>query len=219
MTSPSPLLKLPSAFWVSIDPANPIAEWNALQVGYLASAAFTACSVDKQVLTKYLDGSLQYLRFVENPEHDVPVMAQHHMSVTNEYLVEHNAEVARRKIDPLLPSRLSAVFAFGTKKDAVIAARSAGRPAWSVHAFELVDSPLTRVHRANMHVVSLMRTAARVASFAATELDSVWNHYWSGGGELTIEFPGQGLQRRAETAGVMWEYLIEGALTRLDRRH
>ena len=171
---------LPKAFWVSIDPENPMAQWNAVQMGTISSAAFSACGVDQAVIPKYMQGTLEYLRFVENPNADVPVISQHFLTVTNDYLVEYNAEVARRQLNPLLPSRLSAVYAFGRKKDAVAAARRAGRPIGNVHAFELIEAPLTRVHRANMEVVSVMRTAARVSPFAPPELDAIWRHYWSG---------------------------------------
>lgn len=95
---------LPKTFWISIDPKSPVAHLNG---------------------TGYLNGTLEYLRFIENPNFDVTTMSQHFLTVTNDYLVEYNAEVARRRISPLLPSRLSAVFAFGRKKDAVAAARDA----------------------------------------------------------------------------------------------
>lgn len=210
---------LPKVFWVSIDPDNPVAQLNAVQIGTISSAAFSACGVDQAVIPKYMQGTLEYLRFVENANADVPVISQHFLTVTNDYLVEYNAEVARRQLDPLLPSRLSAVYAFGRKKDAVAAARRARRPIWNVHAFELIEAPLTRVHRANMEVVSVMRTATRNGTFAPSELDAIWRHYWSGGEEITIEFTGADQQRRLETTGITWEYLIEGALKKLERRH
>ena len=71
-----------------------------------------------------------------------------------------------------------------------------------------------------MHVISLVRHAARFGGFPSESSDEVWRHYWSQGGELTIEVPsGPNMTRRKETAGVLWEYLIEGQLQLVDQRH
>lgn len=50
---------LPKTFWISIDPKSPVAHLNG---------------------TGYLNGTLEYLRFIENPNFDVTTMSQHFLT-------------------------------------------------------------------------------------------------------------------------------------------
>lgn len=193
--------------------------WNK-KLGFYASAAWTMACADAEFRERYVDGRLDYLMFGLNEAFDVgPLSVYTHGLIAN-YLVEYNAELARRRVNPKLPSRLSAIYAFGRKKDAVRAARRAGRPEWEVHAFALADAPLTRVARVNMNIVSLMRLGTRVGTWEAATLDAIWRHYWNGGGELEIELPsGPDFEYVKHDSGVCWEFLIEGGLQVLERRH
>jgi hypothetical protein len=174
--------------------------------------------VDRAALV--VDEPVDYLPFVPNSDYGVGALSMYQVSVAANYMVEYNAELARRLLDPTLPSRLSAVYAFGTKADAQRGARAAGRPKWEVYAFQLVRDELTRVARVNMNIVSLMRYAIRIASLDAQTLDHVWSQYWSGGAEIQLELRSQPmLQRKVHDSGVTWEYLIEGRLDLLKRRH
>jgi hypothetical protein len=212
-------LALPNAFWISVDPALPLAMWHK-SIGSYTSAAWSVASANAAYRERYIDGEIDYLMFERNQAYDAAALSTYSHGVAVNYMVEYNAEHARRQINPTLPSRLSAVYAFGTKADAVRAARAADRPRWEVYAFSLVEAPLTRVARVNMNVVSLMRFGTRVGSFDAEESEVVWRHYWSGKGELRLELPsGPMFESEIHDSGVVWEYLIEGRLELLDRRH
>ncbi|MDJ6355575.1 hypothetical protein LEH54_02725 [Salmonella enterica] len=65
-----------------------------------------------------------------------------------------------------------------------------------------------------MEVVSLIRHAYSVSGFSSDE--EVWQHYWAGNGNIEFELPGRDLQRQRYESGVIWEYLIEGTLERID---
>jgi hypothetical protein len=126
-------------------------------------------------------------------------------------------ETVRKKIDPCLPSRLSAVFAFGLIKDAVAAARRSKRLINDVHEFELMDHPLTRVVRANFEIVTLLRQVINAASWDQTQLEGLADHYWRQGGALAVQVPDPWKPGKFKdvTANVTWEYLIEGRLDRV----
>jgi hypothetical protein len=175
---------------------------------------------DEAYFKRYVSGEIDYLMFVPNPEFNAGALSAYSGGVVASYSVEYNAELARRAVNPRLPSRLSAVYAFGSKREAVRAANAAGRPKWEVYAFSLADDPLARVARVNMNVVSLMRRATRVGSWDAEALDAIWRHYWSGAGDLRLELPsGPRFERETHNSGVVWEYLVEGRLDVLERRH
>jgi hypothetical protein len=213
-----PDLALTDAYWISVDPELPFAVWNK-DVGVYASAAWTTATFDSSFRKRYIEGQIDYLMFEQNPNFDGGAMSAYLKGVTTEYMVEYNAEQARRQVDPKVPSRLSAVYAFGTKADAVRAANAAGRPKWEVYAFALNDLPLTRVARVNMNIVSLVRLGTRVGTWDPETIDAIWRHYWNGGGELTFELPsGPGFKRVRHESGVVWEFLIEGRLEMLKRR-
>lgn len=214
-----PDLTLPDAFWISVDPELPFAVWNK-DIGVYTSAAWTTASVDPSFRARYLEGQIDYLMFEQNPNFDGVAISAFLIGVVANYMVEYNAEQARRRVNPKLPSRLSAVYAFGTKADAVRAANAAGRPKWEVYAFALDDDPLTRVARVNMNIVSLMRLGTRVGTWDPETLDATWRHYWNGGGELTAELPsGPDFKQVRHQWDVVWEFLIEGRLEVLKRRH
>jgi len=205
-------------FWISVDPSLPVATWNR-ELGFYASAGWTMASADTEFRRLYESGEADYRLLVPN-EKSSGALSPFQLTVTAPYQVEYNLELARLSVDPRLPSRLSSTFAFGTKQDAVKAARDARRPAHEVYAFKLERDELTRVHRANFDVVSLMRCATRIASLGAETLDAIGRHYWTGGAELTLDLPSEsGFGRRERTTGVTWEYLIEGGLRVLERRH
>jgi hypothetical protein len=70
-----------------------------------------------------------------------------------------------------------------------------------------------------MEIVSLMRSAYPRASWNREDRDSIWRHYWSGGGALKIEIPiirNGVLTRQWFESGEIWEYLIEGRLELVD---
>jgi hypothetical protein len=71
-----------------------------------------------------------------------------------------------------------------------------------------------------MHVISLMRLGERVGSMDEETQHQVWTHYWDGSGDFALELPtGPNFARETHDYGVVWEYLIEGRLDVLERRH
>jgi hypothetical protein len=128
----------PDVFWISVDPELPVTGWNK-EIGSYTSAALGMAHTHPKFREKYERGDVDYLPFVPNSDSDFGFVSMYLGGVSVQYRVEYNAELARRHINPLLPSRLSCIFAFGEKKDAVKAAQLAGRTKWEVNAFQLVD--------------------------------------------------------------------------------
>lgn len=61
-----------------------------------------------------------------------------------------------------------------------------------------------------MEIVSLMRHAYKISTFESDY--EVWQHYWSGQGNLALQIPDRDFKPQRIESGVIWEYLIEGAL-------
>jgi hypothetical protein len=180
-------------------------------------AASMATPGAPDILAKYLTGQLDYLPYVRNPNQDQLGMAPFSITASRDYSVEVLLETVRRKVDPLLPSRLSCVFAFGSRQPAIKAARRASRLLEAVYEFELADSPLTRVARANFEIVTLLRQVMYAASWDVAELEAVAEHYWRQGGEheLAVPDPWRPGEFKSVGAKVTWEYLVEGRLDRV----
>jgi hypothetical protein len=138
---------------------------------------------------------------------------------TSQYEVEYDAEYLRYHEFPTLPSRLSAVYAFGREEDCRKAHELYHWDLSTLRRFRLIRDPLARVHRANMAIVSLMRSVYPRASWSREDRDNIWRHYWFGGGSLKVEIP---VIRKGAPgpqwfeSGEIWEYLIEGRLELVD---
>jgi hypothetical protein len=162
----------------------------------------------------YERGTLDYLQFTANPGYfgwPSPFAAE----IATDYRVEWDAEVCRRHVDPLLPSRLSAIYAFG---DHATCEEVAAKHHWQlgeVARFRLVPDPLNRIARVNMEIVSLARLAYRRGTWTAEKLDEMRRAYWLGGESLALELPVDGVSFERVESGVIWEYLIEGRLERV----
>lgn len=202
------------SFWVVVDPELPIATHNRDTVGVYTSAAFSYMSVDAEFRQKYEAGDVDYFFWRMNSERDCLAMSPFELTVTAPYAVEHNAEVYRNQHCPFKPSRLSALFAFETKRAAMKASVGSGRGRENVVEAELVEHSLNRLHRGNMDIITMMRQAARVASLAPAFHERVWEHYWSGTeNPLEIDLPiARSPHRRKTTVSTTWEWLIDGQL-------
>jgi hypothetical protein len=203
---------LPRVLWIVVDPVVPIATHNRDTVGVYTSAAFAYMSADAEFRKRYEDGNVDYFYWRMNPERDCLAISPYELTVTAPYAVEHNAEVYRNQHHPLKPSRLSALFAFESKKDAMKAAVASGRGRENVVQGELLDHPLNRLHRGNMDIVTMMREALRVASLDQAFHEHVWGHYWSGSETpLEVDLPiARAPHRRRTTVSTTWEWLIDG---------
>lgn len=219
----------PTKFWIVLDSELPVTAWQVMMTGRFTSSAWGAAVSDPVALVQYVHGRGNYVPFVENPCWDLRTagLSMYMQAVRTNYIVEYEAERVRRLVDGTLPSRLSAVFAFGRKKDADKAARAENRarrdsPARlpvEVRQFELLPHELNRVHVVNMHIISVMRRALRVATWSQAETEANFRHYWTSRGNLAFDLPSPDPKRRQLVeSGVMWEYLIEGQLQLVDAR-
>lgn len=184
-------------------PAGTVAQWGP---GPSATPA-------DQVRGAYLAGTLDYLPFAPNTAYfgwPTPFVS----GVTTDYRVEWDAEVARRAHFPAVPSRLSAIYAFGDMATCHEVSVKHGWNISEVQRFRLVPHEGNRAHRVNMEIVSLMRSAYRRGMWTPDQLDAIWRSYWSGGGALQLELPIDGVRFEAVDSGEISEYLVEGVLER-----
>jgi len=105
---------------------------------------------------------------------------------------------------------LSAIYAFGDIETCREVNKKYGWDLSEVKKFHIVDNPLTRVIKVNMEIISLAKHAYKVSSMQ--HKDQLWRSYWSGCGAIEMELPEPNAERQILNSGVIWEYLIEGAV-------
>lgn len=204
----------PSEFYIFVNFNNPITFNNIQTVGSISSSGVQAAAMGADMLAKYINDEIDYLPFLPNPNVS-PAISMYQMNVLNNYRAEYNAELTRRSSFKTYPSRLSALYAFADYETCVEVSRKYGWSIETVRKFRLIEiPPLTRVVKVNMEVVSLIRLAYSVSGFGSDE--EVWQHYWAGNGNIEFELPGRDFQPQRHESGVIWEYLIEGTLERID---
>lgn len=158
---------------------------------------------------RYIAGTLDYLPFVPNPAY-FGFMNPFGAGVTSEYQLELDAEMVRRRLYPLAPSRLSAIYAFGDYDTCREVSTRYNWPLTEVKPFRLAKHEDVRVTKVNMEIVSLARSAYEGDGFLEGEdLVALWRSYWSGVGSIEMELP-YGEMRRQVSSGCIWEYLVEG---------
>jgi len=202
----------PETYYIFVSRYDRMAVHNLKFTKTFISAAYTYCTMDKDFLRKYLDGTATYLPYLRaNP--DLMVPSPYQMTAINDYRVEYDAEYYRLLRFPTYPSRLSAIFAFGDFETCEEVSRKYGWDLSTVRQFKLIRDDLTRITKVNMEVVSLARTAYRHSASDIETIEYIWNHYWSGAGNLQLEIPNiQDFGRQVLASGEIWEYLIEGSL-------
>ncbi len=200
-----------STYFIFLNLANPIAKANFEASGRITSSIFSNAIANKEFLIKYIDGTAKYHPFVPNPDTDIVSPSLFNMSIKNNYSIEYNAEICRYQYFPKKPSRLSCVYAFNDYKDCEKAINLYGWSAGNIKRFQLEESPLNRVHRANMGLISLVRGLGYTVSLNGIEQDKLWRHYWNGGGDFKIQIDNPLLLNEYDS-GEIWEYLIEGSL-------
>jgi hypothetical protein len=136
------------------------------------------------------------------------------MTAINEYRIEYDAEYERVRINPRYPSRLSAIYAFGDYASCELVAQKYKWPLNEVRRFYVEPSPLTRVVKVNMEIASLMRYAYKVSMMQ--NISEAWQAYWAGAGNVDAVLPTIGFKKQTSSSGVIWEYLIDGAMRPLD---
>ncbi len=204
--------EIPEFFYVFVN-MNDIVTKNNIEVanGYM-SASFSELSIRRPgFLEKFLYGNIDYLPFNPNPNIDIGVISMFSKNITNSYRVEYDCELFRKANYPLLPSRLSAIYAFA---DYESCKRVSAKYRWdleTVKRFRVEDIPLTRIVKVNMEIVSLARYAHRISMINQETDDQIWRAYWSGNSEFSLELPAMD-GRKVYPSGTIWEYLIEGSL-------
>src|SRR5690606_17004585 len=118
----------------------------------------------------------------------------------------------RKQYYPLYPSRLSALYAFGDYETCELVAKKYGWDIRTVKKFELLPSPLNRVIKANMEIISLERYSVRISGQTEEDVHQMCELYWKGiQADITYQ-PPPVLKMRDIKIGLVWEYLIEGVL-------
>lgn len=198
----------PSEFYIFVNQLNPITENNFRVTGHFSSGAFGSLS-NTEFLEKYLTGKVRYLPY-QPCEMDQLSLSPYFLTAINDYRIEYDAEVFRERHHPLYPSRLSALYAFGDYESCIEVSRKYGWNLDTVEKFTLIDTSFNRVVKVNMEHVSLARHAYKVSTF--TKIERLWAGYWTGFDNIVLELPAHGFTRRQYESGIIWEYLIEGAV-------
>jgi hypothetical protein len=199
---------IPEEFYIFVNQLLPTTAHNFRFTRTFASAGVTTASLSTEGMRKYLSGELNFVPYYPRDLGEL-ALSPFLVSATADYSVEYDADYWRARINPLYPSRLSALYAFGDYESCLDVNRKHGWPLDSVRQFRLKPLPITRVVKVNMEVVSLMRHAKRVSSLPPDD-PTPWQHYWSGSGNLRMELPGPEFKRVIHDSDVIWEYLIEG---------
>jgi hypothetical protein len=199
------------SFYIFVNFLRGMSRHNLRITKQFTSAAWSRAVSDEPFRAKYVAGTVNYLPFVPGPW-ETGFISPFCMSAMNSYWVEYDAERVRMAAHPLLPSRLSATYAFADHKTCVEVSQGHGWNLTEVRRFRLEHDALTRVHKCNMEIVSLARQAYLVSSGSEETTNAIWGSYWSGHGNLQMELPDENLQRKVYDSGQIWEYLIEGRL-------
>jgi hypothetical protein len=204
---------IPEVFYIFVNQLNPMTEHNFKLVGQFSSGAFGGID-DADFLKKYVEGSVRYLPY-EPCQMDQRAISPFLSTAINEYRVEYDAELFRERHANLLPSRLSALYAFGDYESCTKVNLKYGWPLASVQRFRLKPHPLNRVAKVNMEHISLARYAYRTASLE--DVEALWHSYWRGDSNCSVSLPAPGFTRKTYESDTVWEYLIEGMVEHLDR--
>ena len=201
----------PEEFYIFVDHSNLITAHNFKFTKTFSSGAASSCDLDTNFEKKYKDGSAKYLPY-KLSEIDTLSPSLYLLSAINNYRIEYDAETYRKQNHPLYPSRLSAIYAFGSIEMCKIVSEKYNWSLDSVHKFRLKNWPLTRIAKVNMEHISLARHAYKVSAMQGEAIEYFWANYWTGFGEIVLELPSTNFKREKIKSGVIWEYLIDGVV-------
>jgi hypothetical protein len=203
---------IPDVFYIFVNQLKFITAHNFQKTGKFSSAAFSSLS-DENFLQKFMQGSVRYLPY-EPCKMDQLAISPFFLSAINDYRIEYDAEVFREKHAKLLPSRLSALYAFGDYESCQLVNQKYEWDLSTVRKFRLLPNPLNRVAKVNMEHVSLARYAYRATPMEHT--DELWLSYWSGEAKCGARVPVPNYKINTIESGTIWEYLIEGIVEHID---
>jgi hypothetical protein len=208
---------LPECFYVFVDMNNMITNHNLHFTKSLLSSIIDGLSIP-EILNGYLNGTIDYLPFIPNPNMTTHPMSMFQNNITSDYRTEYNCEIFRKYYFPLFPSRLSAIYAFGDyescKKAMEMYHNHSSYDYWnlnSIRKFKLKENPFNRIVKVNMELVSWERAANRISSLDHNTEEQIWLAYWNGESNGSFELPTIHGRKKFEV-DTLWEYLIEGIL-------
>jgi hypothetical protein len=163
-----------------------------------------------------MNGTMDYLPFIPNPNMTRKPMSMFQNNVTSEYRTEYNCEIFRKHYFPLFPSRLSAIYAFGDYESCKKATQMyhCSYDYWNldnIKRFKLEKNSFNRIVKANMELVSWERTANRISSLDHNTEEQIWLAYWNGESNSSFQLPTIHGRKNFEV-DTLWEYLIEGTI-------
>ena len=207
----------PDEFFVFVTTKHPVVLWNVDRMKNIYSAAAAAYATDESFRQGYDAGEDEWLPFIPNPSYSGPLSWQTLRTTTN-YRVEYHAETVRRRGFRTAPSRLSAVFAWGSLEEAREAAsqpggRYKGKPLKRC----LLRGPPLRALRANSNVIPLARSLEAEGALTPELVESIWSTYWSGSGERVgfNAVSSSDLTSRQDNWSrddPLWEWLLDASL-------
>lgn len=206
--------QIPDEFYIFVNASNPITLHNLKFTKGFSSGAFSQLQMNN-FIEKYLSGTIDYLPFIPNPNTDVLMASMFYNNITSEYRTEYNCELYRQNTFPTYPSRLSACYAFG---DIETCKQVSAKYHWdyrTVKKFKLVPNNFNKVVKVNMEIISLERYANRMSMLEPETHNLIWQNYWTGSGEISMELPTVN-GRQIFNSEVIWEYLIEGRLNLIE---
>ena len=165
--------------------------------------------MNKTYLENYINGKQKYLPFI--PSSDIQISpTSFAFNIVKNYALEYNLEQHRYTNFGKYPSRLSAIYAFGDYETCKRVNQIHGWDLKTVKKFRLLKNEifqdLFRITRNNMEIVSCLRSLD-CRFFSKEEQEKIYEHYWSGKGNLVLSNYGQNYN-----TGEIYEYLIEGVL-------
>lgn len=165
--------------------------------------------MNETYLENYINGKQKYLPFI--PSSDIPISpTSFAFNIVNNYALEYNLEQHRYRNFGKYPSRLSAIYAFGDYETCKRVNQMYGWDLKTVKKFRLLENgmlqDLFRITKHNMEIVSCLR-GFDCRFFSEEDQEKIYEHYWSGKGNLTLNNYGQNYN-----AGEIYEYLIDGIL-------
>lgn len=206
--------EIPEVFFVFVNFNHFITKYSLDMTKGFTSGALGQISISNS-LQKYMDGDIDYLPFIPNSNCDLMSPSMFNLNITSEYRIEYNCELYRRFNHKKFPSRLSATYAFGDFESCLKTSQKYGWDINTVRKFKLEPTPLNRVVKVNMEIISTMRHAEHVSMIDQNNQNIIWNAYWTGCGDVQMELPTAN-GRRIFNSDIIWEYLIEGRLTLIE---
>jgi len=198
-------------FFIFVDFNNVVTKHNLEITKSFSSAAYDQFCMGGDFAKKYLTNEINYLPFIPNVDSNINVISMFNNSIASDYKVEYNFELHRKYFYPDFPSRLSACYAFA---DYETCRKVSGKYRWdlsTIRKFKLVESPINKIVKVNMEIISLERYANRVSMQNQNSLDEIGKAYWTGIGNIQMELPTVN-ERKVFNSEIIWEYLIEGRL-------